>query len=40
MDKNNPDYLIESFWLNFKQSMKNYYNKINISRPIDYWSEE
>ena len=40
MDVKNPDYLIESFWINFKKSMKNYYSQINISRPIDYWSDE
>ncbi len=39
----NPDHFIEEFWLSFKTSMKNYYNdnnniNINISRPIDYWS--
>lgn len=39
MNKNNPDYHIEIFWLNFKQSMKNYYNN-DFKRPIDYWSNE
>lgn len=40
MNENNPDYHIELFWLNFKKSMINYYSIKNLSRPIDYWSDE
>ena len=35
-----PDYYIEEFWLNFKDSMINFYQKKNITRPIRYWSSE
>ncbi len=35
----NPDFYIEEFWLNFKDSMHNFYNKYNIiPRPIELWS--
>lgn len=37
MDKN-VDYEIEQFWLGFKTSMKNFYNKKLLNRPIDLWS--
>lgn len=40
MNENNPDYHIELFWLNFKKSLINYYNGINLNRPIEYWSNE
>lgn len=33
-----PDYEIEQFWLNFKQSMINFYDKIDFKRPIIEWS--
>jgi len=37
----NPDYMIEKFWLDFKQSMINFYQSTNIpSRPIAYWSND
>ena len=35
-----PDYYIEQFWLNFKDSMINFYHEKNINRPIKYWSDE
>jgi hypothetical protein len=35
-----PDYYIEEFWLNFKDSMINFYQKKHITRPIRYWSSE
>lgn len=41
MEKNqkNPDADIEEFWLCFKQSMNNFYEKNkNLERPINYWS--
>lgn len=38
MDKN-VDYDIEQFWIGFKVSMNNFYNKYNIKRPIDQWSD-
>ena len=31
------DHDIEQFWLNFKKSLYNFYNKINLNRPIDDW---
>ena len=35
----NPDKYIEEFWINYKKSMVNYYNKTSSNkRPIDYWS--
>ena len=37
IDKN-VDYDIEQFWLGFKTSMKNFYNKKILNRPIDLWS--
>lgn len=34
-----PDKEIEEFWLGYKVSMSNFYNRYNIpSRPIEYWS--
>ena len=37
----NPDYIIEDFWLNFKESMINFYIVSKIpSRPIEMWSNE
>lgn len=34
-----PDYHIEEYWLSFKDSMYNFYNKYNmIPRPIELWS--
>ena len=36
----NPDADIEEFWLYFKQSMINFYEKnVNFDRPINYWSD-
>ena len=35
----NPDYEIECYWLNFKQSMLNFYQTHKLlQRPIDKWS--
>ena len=37
----NPDYLIEKYWLDLKQSMDNFYTVSNIPpRPIKMWSAE
>jgi hypothetical protein len=37
----NPDYMIEKFWLDFKQSMINFYQSTNIpTRPITHWSND
>jgi hypothetical protein len=37
----NPDFYIEKFWLDFKQSMNNFYSeKTSLIRPINYWSNE
>ena len=33
------DYELEEFYLNFKQSMINFYRDHTISRPIKQWSE-
>ncbi len=33
------DYELEEFYLNFKQSMINFYSKHSITRPIRQWSE-
>jgi len=39
MNPDYPDYHIEKFWLDFKQSMNNFYTCNNIiSRPIYFWS--
>ena len=36
----NPDYMIEKFWLDFKQSMINFYNAHHMPpRPYNIWSE-
>jgi hypothetical protein len=36
----NPDHHIEEFWLNFKNSMNNFYTATkSISRPIALWSD-
>ena len=36
-----PDYIIENFWLTFKDSMINFYNMSNMPRrPIVQWSKE
>lgn len=36
-----PDHYIEEFWLNFKQSMKNFYGESNkLYRPITQWSNK
>lgn len=32
------DHDIEKFWLNFKKSLYNFYDNINLNRPIDDWS--
>jgi len=37
MNKDDPDFEIEEFWLGFKKSMINFYEDNNI-RPIQYWS--
>ena len=38
---NDPDYIVENFWLNFKVSMNNFYNVSTIpKRPIMQWSDE
>lgn len=40
LDKNDPDYHIEMFWLGFKQSMINLYQHINIKYDhIQKWSD-
>ena len=40
MSELNPDHHIEEFWLNFKNSMNNFYNATkSISRPITLWSD-
>jgi hypothetical protein len=39
--KNNPDYHIEQFWLQFKSSMNNFYHEYKNQikkRNLDYWS--
>ena len=37
----NPDYMIEIFWLDFKQSMINFYQSTKTQpRPIKYWSDD
>ena len=37
----NPDYIIEIFWLDFKQSMINFYQSTKTQpRPIKYWSDD
>ena len=34
-----PDYLIEKFWMGFKVAMIKFYKRIGcIPRPINYWS--
>ena len=33
------DYELEEFYLNFKQSMINFYKDHSITRPISQWSE-
>jgi len=40
MNPKNQDYKIEIFWLDFKNSMFNYYNTKSIFRPIEFWSRE
>lgn len=38
---NDPDYEVENFWLNFKDSMNNFYKASKIpNRPIIQWSYE
>ena len=39
MNDENPDKLIEEFWLQFKKSMINYY-KTSKLRPIEKWSNK
>jgi hypothetical protein len=37
---NNPDHHIEEYWLNFKNSMNNFYTATKMpSRPIQMWSD-
>ena len=41
LNKDDPDYLIEDFWLGLKQNMTNFYNDKNIvslSRCVNSWS--
>ena len=33
------DYELEEYYINFKQSMLNFYQKHSFSRPIEQWSE-
>lgn len=40
LNKNNPDFEIEEFWINFKKSMINFYDKFKCVRPIKFWSEQ
>ena len=42
MNNNKPDYYIETFWLDFKVTMYNFYSQNNIKfcRPIDLWSNQ
>ncbi len=35
-----PDHYIEEFWLNFKQSMNNFYSSNSLYRPIKQWSNK
>tara|TARA_B100000795_G_scaffold266519_1_gene249821 strand:+ start:74 stop:697 length:624 start_codon:yes stop_codon:yes gene_type:complete len=39
MDIKNIDYDLEVFYINFKQSMINFYQNKSFSRPINQWSE-
>jgi hypothetical protein len=39
LDYNDPDYLIEEFWLGFKNSLTNFYKIYPVlTRPVDQWS--
>lgn len=40
MNDNKPDFFIETFWLDFKKSMINFYEYYNIKRPINIWSDK
>lgn len=33
-----PDFLVEQFWLSFKDSLYNFYSKCPLNRPINLWS--
>ena len=39
MSKKPVDYELEEYYLNFKQSMINFYHHHTLTRPIEYWSE-
>lgn len=39
MDDKSPDFHIETFWLDFKKSMINFYENNKINRPINIWSD-
>ena len=38
MNDNKPDFLIETFWLDLKNSMINFYEHSKVKRPINIWS--
>jgi len=40
MEKQVPDYEIENYWLSLKKSMLNVYDKSNLYRPIQLWSNK
>jgi len=40
MSENKPDFFIETFWLDLKRSMVNFYKYYNLKRPINIWSNK